>query len=216
MTKIIKVTRKPKNKYRHGNLKDELVQAALQMIQEKGNVEFTLRELAKKTGVSHAAAYKHFQSKNDILLHVAVDGFKKLSDTFKKVLAQDECDVVALGTAYINFAIENRSYFRVMFHPDFKLPPNMPKSANPGVETYLILKQCIDENLKSKKFSGKMGSEIMSLSCWALVHGISVLWMNGNLFPLPDGSEVSNEKITACVPKIIVEGLLNRTMAKKI
>ncbi len=66
------------------------------------------------------AAYNHFASKHQILKELACIGFGKMSDAFKECLERDPADIIGLGKAYVEFAISNPSYFRVMFHPELK------------------------------------------------------------------------------------------------
>ncbi|MEZ4744350.1 MAG: helix-turn-helix domain-containing protein [Bdellovibrionota bacterium] len=81
-----KFHKKPKNKKIHGDLANSLIEIAVHYIGKEKSTEFALRELAKKLGVSHAAAYKHFRSKQDLLESIAIRGFEMLSKNFKSII----------------------------------------------------------------------------------------------------------------------------------
>lgn len=89
---------------------------------ERQDVLFTIRELAQMTGVSHSAAYRHFKSKREILVAIAIEGFQRLQKDFDATLGKSntKSSFVCLGEAYVNFARSNPQFFRVMFHPEIK------------------------------------------------------------------------------------------------
>ncbi len=205
-----KVKRKAKGTYRHGNLKEAILQTALQLIATRGNVDFNLREVAEKTGVSHAAAYRHFKSKAEILLAIAMTGFEKLNDYFQKSLSHDPLDIISLGESYVKFAADNPHYFRVMFHPDLK-PPSAEHtdSTSVGSSTFGTLTRCIEAN-KTKGRYTEQSTEELAVAAWSIVHGLAVLWVNGNLSPLPDGHTPRSGVIARAVATALVNGLKKR------
>ena len=77
---------KPKGQYRHGDLKRVLVLEAIKLIESRRDVHFTLRELSQAAGVTHAAAYRHFRSKREILAQIALEGFTKMQEYFDDAL----------------------------------------------------------------------------------------------------------------------------------
>lgn len=208
--KSMRLRKKGADSYRHGDLKKGLIVAALRTIQKKGGVEFTIREIASATGVTHTAAYKHFKSKTDLLLAIAVEGFALLSAQFKNVQKRDPCDMVGLGQAYVNFAVDNPSFFQVMFHPDLKEycgDPLQPTAV--GFETYQILMSCIEENKKLGKFVD-VPTEELALAAWSMVHGLSALWSNGNLSQMNVSPEIFRKEVSRRIPEIFLNGLLKR------
>lgn len=209
MAKVSKVKRKPKDQYRHGNLKKSLLGAALSMIDQRGGVDFTIRELASKTGVTHAAAYRHFKSKNELMLEIAFEGFGMLNEYFRQSLSRDPADIVELGQSYVRFAIENPSYFRVMFHPDIKPTTALNQQQDPGMESFSILKKCVEANKLKNKF-GDRSSDELSIAAWATVHGLSVLLVNNNIAGLPNDNRLQAAGLANVVAHILVEGLNKR------
>src|ERR1700751_4159428 len=97
--------RKP---YHHGNLREELLEAAISLIAEVGPTAFTLREVARRAGVSHNAPYRHFRHKDDLIASVAAEGYRELTDAMRRAAAKHPRAVDRLkhaGLAYIEFAL---------------------------------------------------------------------------------------------------------------
>lgn len=120
--------RKP---HHHGNLRDTLLQASLGLIREGGIREFTLRELARRAGVSHAAPYRHFREKAQLLAAVAEDGFNGLTAAMHSAAAKPRSPFGRLqnaGVAYIDFAQEQPEHFLVMF------TVNLDESLHPSAQ----------------------------------------------------------------------------------
>lgn len=178
------VFKKPKNLYRHGDLKNVLISLAIKLIDEKNEVSFTIREIAALAGVTHTAAYRHFQSKKEILETIAVMGFSKMQSDFEMALVEASknktTDFVLLGVAYINFAIENPTLFRVMFHHELKDCDQNEILKAAGPSAYQTLVTVIESNLKKGKYQNNNIDE-MSLTAWSLVHGAATLYINGML-----------------------------------
>jgi AcrR family transcriptional regulator len=102
--------------YHHGNLKQELLNTALTLISESGPQGFTLREVARRAGVSHNAPYRHFRDKDDLLAAVAAEGFARLTSAMKRSAARGKTPLERLrlcGRGYIQFALPQ--HFLVMF-----------------------------------------------------------------------------------------------------
>jgi AcrR family transcriptional regulator len=112
----------PKKPYHHGNLKAVLASAALQLVGEIGLGAFTLREVARRAGVSHNAPYRHFKKREDVFAALATEGFHQLNERVKAALpgAVDPVGRLKLAArTYLQFAFENPARFSVMFHAAF-------------------------------------------------------------------------------------------------
>ncbi|MFT4823717.1 MAG: AcrR family transcriptional regulator [Halioglobus sp.] len=112
----------PKTSYHHGDLRCALLDAALDIISEHGPRQLTIREVARKVGVSHTAPYRHFANKDDLIVAVVKQGFELMHQTMQEAKAAAEPDPLsqfaASGTAYIDFALDHRAYYRVMYSGD--------------------------------------------------------------------------------------------------
>ena len=112
----------PKSSYHHGDLRCALLEAALDIIAEHGPQQLTIREVARKVGVSHTAPYRHFANKDDLILAVVKQGFELMQQTMQDKKAAADPDPLsqfaASGTAYVDFALDNPAYYRVMYNGD--------------------------------------------------------------------------------------------------
>lgn len=117
------IKKKRQDQFFHGDLAHSLIQLAVIEIASTGSVDFSLRELAKKLGVSHTAAYKHFNEKQALLETIALQGFLNLGNHFQQAIKKNDKSTSTkpasklhrLGKSYIEFALNNPGYYRVMF-----------------------------------------------------------------------------------------------------
>ena len=174
--------RKP---YHHGNLREELLEAAIRLIAEVGPTAFTLREIARRAGVSHNAPYRHFRDKDDVIAAVATQGYRELNTAMLDA-AKPETDTVrrlkCAGLAYIAFALRRPEHFTVMFDAPISRRAN-PEAAEAGERAFgtlvTLVKNCQD--------AGQLpaGDSLeLALLAWSMVHGIAKLAITGRL-PYP-------------------------------
>src|SRR6187399_87088 len=113
--------------YHHGDLRRAIVRAALEILDETQGLEFSLRELARRAGVSHKAPYKHFADKRELLAAVSTAGFelltKKMSDEVAGI-SNARARLFAMLRAYIHHGVENPALYRLMFGGYLRSPDN--------------------------------------------------------------------------------------------
>ena len=156
--------------YHHGNLKQELIDCACKLCERDGYTKLSIRTLAKESGVSQTAPYRHFETKEALYASVATDCFKKLHracyiDINKKVTKKH---LVEKGCKYIEFGLNNANTYDLMFGTavgDFSNYPELLESAN---STY--------ENMKSafSKLANE-DDEAIAFKCitlWSMIHGL--------------------------------------------
>ena len=102
--------------YHHGDLRAALLAAAVEVIDESGPAALSLRDLARRVGVSHAAPAHHFGDKTGLLTALATEGFELLAEALAPT--RPPGDLVELGVGYVLFAVQHRAHFEVMFRPD--------------------------------------------------------------------------------------------------
>jgi AcrR family transcriptional regulator len=175
-------TRRPGG-YHHGNLKEALVAAALQLIGEKGPQGFTFAEAARQAGVSTAAPYRHFADKDELIAEVARQGFELFAAALEKAWdngrPSPEVGLRNQGRAYLRFAREQPAYFAAMF--EFALPPTAaPGLKQAGDRAFQALRQATDAVCAEYPKDHRPPSLMMALHIWALAHGIAALFARGD------------------------------------
>jgi AcrR family transcriptional regulator len=168
--------------YHHANLRQTLLDAAVTLIGEVGPRAFTLREVARRAGVSHNAPYRHFASKDVLLAEVAAEGFDRLIVSMQKSMARGQSPVERLelcGCGYVTFALRWPQHFLVMFDlPQDTIGHEKHQAA--GQNAFAVLQECIAAAQESDDLPG---SDLLRLAwmAWSLVHGIAKLAISGNL-----------------------------------
>jgi len=184
--------------YHHGNLRPALVEAAVALAQSRGPEGVVLREVARQTGVSHNAAYRHFADRDELLSEVAHAAMLQLAGAMTAELAtvHEEEPVAravarlrATGRAYVHFALAEPGLFEVAFAadigaPDGKEPPVVSDEATSEADPYALLGLVLDELVTAGGLSPerRQGAEAL---CWSAVHGFAVLHLQGPLREVP-------------------------------
>lgn len=175
-----------KASYHHGDLRRALVEASLAILQEDGAGALTLREAARRAGVSHAAPKNHFGDLTGLLTEVAAAGFDALADAM--LAARDEAratgstldGVLAIAEAYVRFAIGSAGHFRAMFHP--ALGPRLAGSNLDAASqrAFDVLVATI-EGAHDEGLVREAPIDELALAAWSLVHGIASLALDEHL-----------------------------------
>lgn len=179
--------------YHHGNLKNTIIKTCHKLLQKKGATDFSLREVANLSGVSHAALYRHFQDKEEVLEILSSIGFDKLGSLQKKV-PQNKTNpdeyFVKLGLVYIQFAIKNPNYYRLMFQTKRSNESLILKRSK--LKSYAILVRGCRFYLKTKR--KKENHRSFALMAWSLVHGYSNLCLETE-FPDTESKTLKKSKL---------------------
>ena len=168
--------------YHHGDLKRALTEAALELVKEKGPKGFTLREVARRAGVSAAAPYRHFADKSQLLAAVATQGFVQLHETLSAAAA-DATDLTArvldMGRAYVHWAVTHPDYYQVMFGSELDKTES-PEVLEAGLTTFADLLDTIVECQRAKLMPDGDPRSIAG-PVWSLLHGVSTLTIGSDL-----------------------------------
>jgi len=196
----------PKRSYHHGNLRQVLLDAGVALIGEVGPKGFTIREVARRAGVSHNAPYRHFQSKEELLAVIAAEGFERLALAMKEHAASGVTAVERLrlcGCGYVDFALRWPQHFVVMFDLP-SVPGQHPRREIVGKNAFETLLEFIIDS--QKQGSLPRGDPLpLALMAWSLVHGIAKLATSGNL-PYASGQTLD---FTRCASEAFVSGMRN-------
>jgi AcrR family transcriptional regulator len=163
--------------YHHGDLPRVLLDAAIQAIAEVGPAAVSLRDLARRAGVSHAAPAYHFGDKAGLLTAVAADGFERLAATLRQAY-QTTGSFLEVGVAYVRFAVTHRAHFEVMFRPELYRPddPDLVRAREAARSLLYPPAAAVANNPDGDQVRA-------AVAAWSLVHGLATLWLNRNLPP---------------------------------
>lgn len=174
--------RKPRGRYHHGDLREALVATALRIVAEEGVGALTLRDLARRLGVSHAAPAHHFPDRASLLVALAGEGFLRLRDALGKGAASAGrgrgAKLLAVGRAYVAFALDEPGSFRVMWGPHVAELPRPPAPVARAAEGgYRVLEAAVAELVGA----GDPRVGPLAFAAWSLLHGACTLFLDGLL-----------------------------------
>lgn len=176
--------------YHHGNLKEALIRAALELIAQKGPAGFTFAEAARWAGVSPAAPYRHFRDREELLSNIARRGFEEFEQALARAWDNGRPDPMTaldrLGKAYLAFARKEPAYYSAMFEGGVS-PDASPELQVSGERAFAILRSAAEALIATMPAPMRPPSLMMALHIWALAHGIASLFGRGDAArrPLP-------------------------------
>lgn len=198
----------PSRRYHHGDLRRTVIETALDMLQEEKGWQFTLREVARRAGVSHAAPYKHFPDKAALLVELAMIGFDRLRESLAAAKSGAPAtlreEFASIARAYVAFGIDNPALYRLMFSAEEGKAVGMHLN-----ERALAVFDVAVEILHRGQAAGSIRQrpiEGQAAACWGLVHGVTLLAIDGLLVPEKVGSAPLEAALST-----LMEGLENPT-----
>lgn len=179
-----KEQRRAERGYHHGNLKEALLQAALDLIAQKGASGFTFADAARMAGVSPAAPYRHFRDRDELLSSIAQRGFEQFEAALTAAWDDGRPDTITAferaGKAYLAFAREEPAFYSAMFES------GLPADADPALlaasERAFGVLRAAAERLAALAPPGmpRPPAMMMALHIWAMSHGIASLFARGD------------------------------------
>jgi len=169
--------------YHHGNLKDALVAAALDLIAKKGPFGFTFAEAARWAGVSPAAPYRHFRDRDELVANVALRGFELFEAALGCAWNEGRPDPSRafenVGRAYLGFARTEPAYYSAMFESGIPLD-STPELRRASEGAFAVLRTASEKLIERLPPGSRPPALMMSLHIWALSHGIASLFGRGD------------------------------------
>lgn len=175
--------------YHHGDLRRALIEAALALVTEEQDWTFSLREVARRAGVSHNAPYNHFPEKRNLLGAVAATGFNRLRDGLLSAVAgieDAEEAVIRSGQAYVRLGIENPALYRLMFGSalaDQRSGDRATEALIAGEEAKAVLTAIVLSGARSGAFAFAANNEqevaLATPALWSTVHGLTLMIIDG-------------------------------------
>jgi AcrR family transcriptional regulator len=169
--------------YHHGNLKEALIRAALELIAKKGPAGFTFAEAARWAGVSPAAPYRHFRDRDELLADVARRGFDRFAEVLAASWDKGRPDPLTaldrLGKAYLEFARTEPAYYSAMFEAG--IPPDSDAELREaGERAFGVLRGATETIVATMPAARRPPVLMMAVHIWALSHGIASLFGRGD------------------------------------
>jgi AcrR family transcriptional regulator len=165
------------------NLREQVLEASLQLIQEVGHAGLSLREVARRAGVSHQAPYHHFEDKESIVAALVERGFVALAERLEGAATGKGTPAQRLsrtGRQYVGFALDQPVQFRLMFRPELVDVSRFPSVQAAGARAYAVLTRLVDEQPTTRTLSAEKKEAAVSLH-WSVGHGLATLLLDGAL-----------------------------------
>lgn len=183
--------------YHHGDLREALVAAGTELIEDDGVMAFTLRECARRAGVSHAAPKNHFATAEDLLAEIAARGFERFVSALGTAAdrASDQSPdsrLIAMGQAYARFARAHPGVYGLMFRRPrhTAASPHLDQAAKAGWDQ-------LHEAVKAVIGEDRKDAAIKSAHVWSLVHGIASLMIDRRLPPAIDSDQLIRQSLAS-------------------
>jgi AcrR family transcriptional regulator len=168
--------------YHHGNLREALIEAALDMIAARGPNGFTLAEVARAVGVSGAAPYRHFKDRNALIAEIARQGFERFAAELR--VAWDDgrpsprAAIENCGRTYLAFARKEPAFYAAMFEPGFPLEDE-PALLAASERAFGVLREAADAAIRALPGPNRPPALMVALHIWSMAHGVASLFIEG-------------------------------------
>jgi AcrR family transcriptional regulator len=196
---------KTERRYHHGDLRRALMDAALDTVAAGGVSALSLREAARRAGVSNAAPYHHFEGVHALVGALCEEGFGGLDAAMREAsegIDDPGARMVALGRAYVRFAVAHPAHYRLMFSAAPK-DPMLSEQASVGLPAFgLMLRQI--RAMQAASLAPRGDPAPLALMAWSSVHGLASLILDG---PLRDGlMGITPDALDLALAKTLVDG----------
>ena len=208
-----------KQGYHHGDLRNALVSEGLRLLEQEGHPDFTLRDLARRVGVSAAAPYAHFADKSSLLAAIATAGFIRLSAALEAAVRNDSDladQFMHMGSAYVRFGMESPALYKLMFATEELSArcdeyPELEAAADAafGLLTGML------ERMQRRGLLHAGDPQASALSVWAHVHGLTSLFITGHVECVGDSVPQPAEVVAASLMTLL-RGLRSTERAERI
>jgi AcrR family transcriptional regulator len=189
--------------YHHGELREALIRATRELVELRGAENFTLADACRVAGVTTAAPYRHFRGKQEILEEIASRGFEELGNRTTALLTakgEGTLDgIVAMGQAYIAFAVEQTPVFRLMFGQQ----PSLKKAEHVLEATHTCFSKLIDQvALYCRRNRVRGDTQQIALRIWTFVHGAASLLIDQDYDAITPNIDV-NHLVAGAIPGLL-------------
>ena len=194
----------PRETYHHGNLKRALIDEALLILAEVAPEAFTLREAARRVGVDHRAAYRHFEDREALLAAVAAEGYRTMAASVRRALGRMAAEsqtarLRCVMRTCVLFAASKPAYYRVMTGPRLNESGRFPELEPVIRQAFLVLEEEIAEGVRAGELE-PLDTADTAIALWAVTSGIASLLLTRRI-------RIKPAKVPA-----YVDGLIDRAL----
>jgi AcrR family transcriptional regulator len=190
--------------YHHGDLKNALIEAGIEILAQDGFQALSLRKAAQRAGVSHAAPYAHFADKQALIAAISTAGYRHLYADLDAAISQHAGDPLGQlsegAWAYVEFALQNPDTFRLMFSSAIERERAYPALVEMTQRTFALVVEVVRVNQAAGTLDAAL-PELMAVSIWGAVHGLCALLLEG---------QVSHTVLERAGPRQILEHTLGQ------
>lgn len=173
-----------KNSYHHGDLKNALISAGVEILAREGVGALSLRKVAKKAGVSHSAPYAHFKDKQALIAAISIEGFKKLhvelQSTVKKYKTNPDQLLLETAWVYFEFALQESDTFKVMFSGILEKERDYPDLVDVVQQTFQMVVNVVSI-CQAEGVLRAGDADLTSVVVWSQIHGLISLYLEGQI-----------------------------------
>jgi len=170
--------------YHHGDLKNALIEAGIEILAEEGIHGLSLRKVASRAGVSHAAPYAHFTDKQALIAAISTEGYRQLYERIQAVVRQYAEDplqqLVESAWAYLDFAIQKSAHFKITFSSAVEKEQDYPELVALTHQSFELVQQIV-ESCQAAGILSAGPSDVVAVGLWSQVHGLAALMLNGQI-----------------------------------
>lgn len=190
--------------YHHGDLKNALIQAGIEILSQEGLQALSLRRVARRAGVSHSAPYAHFADKQALIAAISTEGFRQLYDQLAAAVQQSQGDplqqLVQATGVYCDFALADSAHFKIMFSGVLEMEDDYPDFVDISLKNFNLVIEIV-ENCQQAGILKPGPAEELAVTVWGLVHGVVSLMIEG---------QVSETILTRLGPQKMLVSALNQ------
>ncbi len=170
--------------YHHGHLKNALISAGIEILSKEGLAGLSIRKVAKKAGVSHAAPYAHFADKQALIAAISTEGYRRLYDQLSAAVESHKDNpqqmLVEVGWAYIQFAMRDPEHFKTMFSGVIEQEKDYPEFREMSQKSFELLVSLV-RDCQEAGLLAPGSADMVSISLWSLVHGFVLLLLESQI-----------------------------------
>ena len=174
----------PSKKYHHGDLKNALIKAGVEILAKEGVGGLSLRKVAQRAGVSHSAPYAHFPDKQSLIAAISTEGFNQLYNELEAAIyphaKSPKKQLVEGAQAYVRFALKNSDTFKIMFSGVLEKEKDYPSFVEISSKTFKLVMEVV-QACQNAGVLPTATANLMAVSVWGQVHGIVSLALEGQI-----------------------------------